>query len=505
MCPVCAEKFKQRLKAKYGTVDALNKAWNLTIFSQEYNFFDEIPTPRDAWVNPHHRLEWKIFQQESIVEFVTMQAEILKKYVKVPVGTDVMPVNGMNYLHLNKKLDIVQFNHYNNPDNLSHCSMWFDFLRNVKDRPFWNTETSTCWNGSANIPQSVKPEGFCYANSWLPIALGGEANMYWLWRTHWGGHEIMHGSVLDACGRPMHIYNEVKKIAKDYVRAGYFLNRTKVTTPIAVHYPSLSWNFFETQGIVQGFRYQDSVIQNVYEPIVQRGLRPDLLEAAQDFSQYKVLFTPFVPSLENEGLGERIRQWVENGGVWVVGPMTDNRNIDGARYKDRPFGMLEEFLGVRWAYAVPDLNGEIKCQWASGQPFTSRLWYELYEKAADALATVAEAPHSALVGKAVAFKKKIGKGVVFLLGTIPSADVMRGNILPLALDAAGLSTGHVGDSRNLMVARREGHGMTGVVVVEYQGKPGRYTLDKPAVELITAHKLEGTIDVKPYQVLVLQE
>ena len=34
-----------------------------------------------------------------------------------------------------------------------------------------------CWNGSVNIPQSVKPEGFCYANSWLPIAVGGEANM----------------------------------------------------------------------------------------------------------------------------------------------------------------------------------------------------------------------------------------------------------------------------------------------------------------------------------------
>jgi len=329
--------------------------------------------------------------------------------------------------------------------------------------------------------------------------------MYWLWRTHWGGHEIMHGAVLDACGRPMHPYGEVKKLAKDYVRAGYFLNHTKVTTPIAIHYPSHSWNFFETQGIVQGFRYQDSVVQNYYEPIAQRGLRPDLLEAAQDFSQYKVLFTPFVPSLENEGLGERIRQWVENGGVWVVGPMTDNRNIDGARYKDRPFGMLEEFLGVRWAYAVPDLNNDIKCQWVSGQPFTSRLWYELYEKDADALATVAEAPHSALVGKAVAIKKKVGKGTVFLLGTIPSADVMRGNILPLALDAAGLSTGHIGDSNNLMVVRREGHGMTGVVVVEYQGKPGRYTLDKPAVELITARKLEGTIEIKPYQVLVLQE
>ena len=504
-CPVCAEKFIRHLKEKFKTVDALNKAWNLTIFSQEYNFFDEIPTPRDAWVNPHHHMEWRIFQQESIVEFVTMQAEILKKYVKVPVGTDVMPANGMNYLNLHKKLDVVQFNHYNEPDNLTHCCLWFDFLRNIKEHPFWNTETSTCWNGGLSIAQTVKPEGFCYVNSWLPIALGGEANMYWLWRTHWGGHELMHGAVLDACGRPMHIYDEVKRIARDYARAGYFLNRTKVTTPIAFHYLSHAANFVDTQGVVQGFGFQSSIIKNYYEPILHRGLRPDFLEAAQDFSRYKVLFTPFVPSLEYEGLGERIRRWVENGGVWVVGPMTDNRNNDGARYKDRPFGMLEDFLGVRWAYAVPDLNNEIKCQWASGLPFTSRLWYELYEKDADALATVAEAPHSALVGKAVAFRKKIGKGMVFLLGTIPSADVMRGNILPLALDAAGLSTGHVGDSCNLMVARREGHGMTGVVVVEYQGKPGRYTLDKPAVELITAHKLEGTIDIKPYQVLVLQE
>ena len=74
--------------------------------------------------------------------------------------------------------------------------------------------------------------------------------------------------------------------------------------------------------------------------------------------------------------------------------------------------MLEEFLGVRWAYAVPDLKDEIKCRWASGQPFTSRLWYELYEKDADALATVAEAPHSALV-EIVVFENGGIEGHVF--------------------------------------------------------------------------------------------
>ena len=43
----------------------------------------------------------------------------------------------------------------------------------------------------------------------MPIALGGEANMYWLWRTHWAGHELMHGAVIDTSGRDMHTTGEV--------------------------------------------------------------------------------------------------------------------------------------------------------------------------------------------------------------------------------------------------------------------------------------------------------
>ena len=93
-----------------------------------------------------------------------------------------MPVNGIDYRQLNEKLDIVQFNHYNTPDDLYAECFWFDYLRTIKERPFWNTETATCWNGSEAITQSIKPDGFCRANSWLPVALGGEANMYWLWR-----------------------------------------------------------------------------------------------------------------------------------------------------------------------------------------------------------------------------------------------------------------------------------------------------------------------------------
>ena len=81
-----------------------------------------------------------------------------------------MPVNGMDYLRLNDRLDVVQFNHYNLEENEYTCGFWFDYLRNMLPRPFWVTETSTCWNGSTEIDQTLHPDGFCRLNSWLPLA-----------------------------------------------------------------------------------------------------------------------------------------------------------------------------------------------------------------------------------------------------------------------------------------------------------------------------------------------
>jgi len=39
-------------------------------------------------------------------------------------------------------------------------------------------------------------------------AFGGEANLYWLWRMHWSGQELMHGAVVSSHGRPLHIFGE---------------------------------------------------------------------------------------------------------------------------------------------------------------------------------------------------------------------------------------------------------------------------------------------------------
>ena len=499
-CPNCQAKFRERLRKKYKTIDSLNQAWNLNLFSQWYDDFSEIPAPRDAWHNPHLIQEWKIFQNDSHVEFVHRQAKILHKYVKVPVGTDTMPVNGMDYRKLTEKLDIVQFNHYNVPENLYCCAFWFDYLRTLKEHPFWNTETATCWNGSTAITQSIKPEGYCRANSWLPIALGGEANMYWLWRTHWAGHELVHGAVIDSSGRDMHTVSEVKDVAHGFHAASRFLTGTRVRPDAAIHFTSLSWNMHECQKVVEGWEYMPTVQDTFYRPMTRRGLRPDVIDSGAALDSYKLIFSPMVMSLDDRDLSARMAQWVKDGGVWVVGPLTDVRNADGTRYRDRFHGMLESLTGARWAYNAPDRESRIQAAWQDGKAFQGNTWYEMWDADDDALVKVTGG-HSAIEGKALVSLKPVGKGWVLLLGTLPSEKDMD-RILRLVCEKSGVALPQV--EGDVMVCPRRGESGEGLVLVEYGCGEAAVTLDAPMTDLLTGRRLQGKIHLKPYDVLVLQ-
>lgn len=434
------------------------------------------------------------------MEFVHRQAKILHKYVKVPVGTDTMPVNGMDYRKLTEKLDIVQFNHYNVPENLYCCAFWFDYLRTLKEHPFWNTETATCWNGSTAITQSIKPEGYCRANSWLPIALGGEANMYWLWRTHWAGHELVHGAVIDSSGRDMHTVSEVKDVAHGFHAASRFLTGTRVRPDAAIHFTSLSWNMHECQRVVEGWEYMPTVQDTFYRPMTRRGLRPDVIDSGAALDSYKLIFSPMVMSLDDRDLSARMAQWVKDGGVWVVGPLTDVRNADGTRYRDRFHGMLESLTGARWAYSAPDRESRIQAAWQDGEAFQGNTWYEMWDADDDALVKVTGG-HSAIEGKALVSLKPVGKGWVLLLGTLPSEKDMD-RILRLVCEKSGVALPQV--EGDVMVCPRRGEAGEGLVLVEYGCGEAAVTLDAPMTDLLTGRRLQGKIHLKPYDVLVLQ-
>ncbi len=501
-CPVCHRLFQDAMRARYGSIEALNAAWGNGLWSMDYSAFTELPIPRVATGHaPSLNTAWMQFQSDSYVAYSNHQADILHRFTTVPVGTDMMPLMGLSYETIHRKLDIVQYNHYNSTDDLWQAPFWMDLCRPLKPAPFWNTETATCWNGGGSANGYREP-GFCRANSWLPFALGGEANLYWLWRAHWAGHELMHSSVVSSCGRPLHIFDEVREIAAGLRKAGAFLNGTRpVNTGLAIHHSSFAWWMFEFQPIVNGFNYRNALINQVWKPIVQAQYRPDLIDAATDLKPYRLVVSSYLPALDEAGLRERILSWIRAGGTWIAGPFTDIRNLDAVKFTHSPYGSLEQWAGVRVRYEIPADPRTFGLRWADGHDAQGSVWFDSYElRGGTALATYTEGP---MKGLAAIVERKIGKGRLILLGTQPGPKEYV-KLLAYAGGAAKVKPAAEA-SPNLLVVPRAGKAGRGCVAVETSHQPATLKLARPAVDLLTGRTHKESIAIPPYGVAVLRE
>lgn len=501
-CEHCKKGFREHLERKYKTIDELNRRWNLNLFSQHYNSFEQVPMPKPfVWHGPHLRYEWKEFISDSHADFIRIQTEALHKYTDVPVGTDMMSVYGVAYEKIAKYVDMMQYNHYDDEKSLKRAAFWFDYLRTFKDIPFWNTETSTCWNGGTVAPSDFRPEGFCSANSWLPIVLGGSANLYWLWRQHWAGHELMHGAVLYASGRPMHIFDEVKSVAEGFEKASDFISNTKVSTDVAMLVSAKSRLLLETQHISETADENGDGMMQLYRYINDNGLRPDIISPCKSLEDYKLLFTPYLVTLEEEELAQRIEEWVKNGGVWIAGPMTDIRNDVGAHYTDKATSLIERLTETSLVQQIPDHKHKIPCEWADGAEYKACHYLQMFEAGDDAEVLVrVMGGFSAFKGKALVFKKRVGKGTVFVLGALPDRGNAERLLAEIISDSGVEKLSFEGD---VIAARRKGESYSGIAAQEIGGNCGKVFFDGVMTDILTDECFEGEAPLKPFGTRIL--
>ncbi len=500
-CPVCHREFQDAMRRRFGSIDRLNEGWGTHLWSQTYQSFAQLPVPDDA--RSHHpslTTAFRGFQSDSFVEFAERQADILHGLTDQPVGTDMMPTNALDYPKTHEALDVVQFNHYNTEEHFYQPVFWFDYCRTLKDRPFWCTETSTCWNGGV-AANGYRAPGFCRANSWLPIALGGEANLYWLWRSHWSGQELMHGSVVSSCGRPLHIIDEVKGVAAGFALAADFINGTRpAQSGLAMHFSGLAWLMFGVQPMVRGFHYGEKILREFHHPLIRGQFRPDVIEPGAALDPYCVICSPFLPALDEGGLCERIVPWVEGGGTWIVGPMSDIRTLDATKYTHAPFGSIEEWAGVHCKYQIPGEPTDFALEWADGRRSIGSVWYDRFDlRGAEALATYADGP---LAGLSAVTRHAVGRGSIVLLGTLPRADELRELVRNVGLGADVVPVAEA--SANLLVVPRNGDAGEGIVAVELENRPASLSLERPATDLLTGEARSERMDMPPYGVAVLR-
>lgn len=502
-CPYCVENFHAYLRETYQTVENMNAAWNLNLFSQHYDSFEDVPVPIHAWHNPHIKQAWLEAQGRNHIAFVHEQAEILHRYTQAPVGTDTMPFNALDYRVMENPLDVAQFNHYHTKDNLAEAAMWMDYLRKFSKQPFWNTETDPCWNGAASQNFRIQPENFIYAKMWLCMALGGEGLLFWLWRTHWAGHELMHGGVYESCGRPTYANGEIRKAIAAMEKAEDFLTGTRVQSEVALHMSALNWKMLESQELCRFLGKHGEEVQKFYNAMLASGIHPDVIDAFEALDSYKLIVSPLAFTLEEGGLKERITAWVKNGGVWIAGPLTDIRTNIGTKYKTSPYGFLEKLTGAHQCYQIPPADNGVawEVQNTAGKVVKGDRSFELFDDDCGTPLLTVTKGHSAFVGKACAKAYPVGKGTVILLGTFLEKEDF-GDLLRYAASLAAIKPMEV--TGGAFVTKRCGKAGEGEIVMALNGTPCVYRFAGKKKDILTDTLFENEICLQAYEVAVLQ-
>lgn len=503
-CPICTAKFREYEKKKYGgDIDALNREWGNYVFSQQYDDFSQLDHPYPQWNHPSFVYNWSAFQVESQHEFIKLQYDTLKKYVTVPIGTDMMPTFAHDYDMWAESADVMQFNQYFFGAELPTAAMWYDFMRTVKPRPFWLTETSCCWNGGT-VKLNMRPAGFNLANVFLAYSLGAETVNYWLWRAHYGGQELEHGACTLSSGAPSHVAGEIKQLSDTLGELSAYLNGTKPDkSGIAVHVSTPAANTFRFQGMVPDFNYH-AAIGKFHSAIRKAGFRPDLIVPSADLADYNLIFTPCIPDLTDRDLITRATNRVKEGATWVVGPLSDNRNRSGAKPTDRNLVHLERLADVKQLYILP---ADEKYTVGLGEKtfVPDKTVYEVYEcgEKSKPLAKYLDGAYTA--GKTAIAVAPLGKGKIIVLGVIPEETAF--------IDFVGEEAKNCGITRrfratyNVACAFRSGEAGEILTATETLDEYGSFAAPFSSVDLITktCYNEGESVTLAPYGIAVLKK
>ncbi len=324
-CDACKQGFREFLKKKYGTIEALNEAWGNTFWSLEYSDWEqvEIGGP-DLRLNPSQVLDSQLFRSQSMIEFVNMQTSIIRKYGSgIPITTNNYSPLGDRHAAF-KNLDAASGDFYINPKHsLSDMAAMSDHYRCFKqDTPAWLLEIAPApWRPGKNLMEFLM---------WQFIARGHDVQVYFHWRSHPAGKEKINPTFISFGDKKTDSWHILAKTTKQVNAAlDKFgpLPQPRCEAAVLCDFTS-DWIFI--QGETRRFAWMD----NGQRTLLDLGINADMVSPEDDLYRYKLLIIQ-VHAHFTKAFAAKIRMFIEGGGVVLMG--SQSGIYDGnAKYIQQP-------------------------------------------------------------------------------------------------------------------------------------------------------------------------
>lgn len=500
------------LKKRFGTIQRLNKEWGTHMWSTYYQSFEQVPAPFKTPFLHSASLStaYRMFNRESIAEFLDMQCNILRQHSSAPITHNTNPMFSVNHERLFKNLDFASYDGYPTSEQWGALVFRSDMYRAAKPgRPFWFMETSVAHNGWLGNHSTMHPPGFLAAETVLVYALGGEACCYWLWRQQRTGAEISHSAVFSSWYKPSIGYSQVQLVEEARKKLEPLLLESKPVVPeIAVTWSDHARAMIETEPMDRDEEFPSTyqgVVEFWHQLVFDLGYHREVRFEGAALNGLKLLITPAMPYVSEEFL-QRVIPFVKEGGIWLIGPGTGTRGREHTVPTTAGLGLLDAVAGVTTEYVFPltdtGITGQVKAGPASGKALNFTGWCAAVKAAHSDTKVLGTLNTELAPGTAFLTERVLGKGKVILLSAHPTGDEGRALLNEMiegyARELQVASPFEVSEG-TVVCPRADKQGNQLWVVINMDGQGGQVKLPRNARDAVTGKPLgSSSLTLDPY-------
>ncbi|HEX2099095.1 MAG TPA: beta-galactosidase, partial [Candidatus Synoicihabitans sp.] len=242
--------FREWLKNRYGTLDALNEAWGTAFWSQLYHEWDEIFTPRKApyHSNPSQQLDFRRFTSDAFLACYRLEAAILREVTPgVPITTNFMAFHRpLDHHQWAPEVDFTSWDSYPDPLDEAEGRHWaaigHDLTRSLKPgRPWVLMEQASSAVNWRPVNRPKRP-GLMRVHSLQAVARGADGVMFFQWRASRAGAEKFHSSLIPhQPPAQSRVFNEVRTLGQELRRLHPIAGSVPPPAPVAIVFDWENW------------------------------------------------------------------------------------------------------------------------------------------------------------------------------------------------------------------------------------------------------------------------
>lgn len=511
-CDQCLQAFLVWLKQKYRALDELNRAWGTIFSSQLYTSWEQIHLPTHG-VHQHHSpgmmLDFHQFASDSVRAYQKLQVDILRKLAPGQLIThnEMGKFNEINYFKLSEDLDVCSLDVYPNLKSVrserpAYAAEAHDMTRGFKGQNYWVLEHQSGAPGAIVMGPTPAP-GELRRWTMQTVAHGGDAIVYFRWRTLNVSIETLWHGILQHHGEPGRKYDEVKRVGAELEKLAPLLKGTAPRPRVAIirSYEN-EWSL-QLQPQIAGYEYIKHW-ETYYSYFFEQNIPVDVIPPAGDLSGYDLVVAPNLMMASHDAITQ-LHDYVRVGGIVVMDFRAGSREMDNSMSLRKLPGAFRELLGLEiedYGIIEEAVPNRMRLKDGSGE-YPVSTWYDVIEpQGAEA---VAEYTSYYVAGVPAVTRNRYGEGFAYYFATEPDRDGL-GAVMDRVVQEAGVSPTLARLPRGVeAVARSAQDGRELIFLINHADESKTVKLDQRYTDVLTGETIVGERVLALQEVLVLSK